>query len=176
MKIAWLFSENTDLGPQVDVKELHDLAPIWGGWKTWRGYGTDNVICYDVAQAHTLIDQDYQKVCNLYIHQTAWEQANKPSGVRVFGGEFPIGVDHPDDIVAMHLAASQNQIVLMLGFGLDSKKQVTSYVELIAQSVKTNSKTQWVLVDHAKELASPFADLKNITCDTLKNVLQLLKK
>ena len=174
MKIAWLFSENTDLGPQVNVKQLHDLAPIWGGWKTWRGYATDNVICYDVGQAQNLLEQDYQKVCNLYIHQTAWEKANKPAGVRVFGGDFPVDVPHPDDIVAMHLSASQNQIVLMVGFALDQKQPVTPYVELIAQSVKTNSKTQWVLVDHAKELCAPFADLKNITCDNMSNVLSLL--
>lgn len=174
MKISWLFSENTDLGPHVDVKELHNLAPIWGGWRTWRGYGTDNVICYDVAQALTLLEQDYQKVCNLYIHHTAWEKANKPAGVHAFGGDFPIDVQHPDDIVGMHLAAGQNQIVLMIGFSLAQQQPVTPYVELIAQSVRTNSKTQWVLVDHPKDLLSPFAGLKNITCDTMNNVLSLL--
>ena len=174
MKIAWLFSENTDLGPQVNVKELHNLAPIWGGWRTWRGYGTDNVVCYDANQAQALLEQDYQKVCNLYIHQTAWEKANNPVGIRAFGGEFSIDVEHPDDIVCMHLAASQNQIVLMVGFSLDQKQPVTPYVELIAQSVKTNPETQWVLIDHVKELSAPFANLKNITCDNMDNVLNLL--
>jgi hypothetical protein len=174
MKIAWLFSENTILGPQIDIGQLHELAPIWGSWRTWRSYGTDNVICYDPAQAHQLIEQDYQKVCNLYVHQTAWEKANKPAGIHAFGGDFPINVQHPDDIVCMHLAASQNQIVLMVGFSLEQKQTVTPYIELIAQSVQTNPKTQWVLVDHPKDLLSPFAGLKNITCDTMNNVLGLL--
>ena len=174
MKIAWLFSENTILGPQVDVDQLHDLAPIWGSWRTWRSYGTDNVVCYDSEQARQLVEQEYQKVCNLYIHQTTWEELGKPVNTRCFGGEFPHLFEFADDVVAMHLASTANDIVLMMGFRLDSSQPKSPYLDFVAQTVQTTTKTQWVLIDHESKLSKSFAGLKNITCDKLQNVLQLL--
>lgn len=174
MNIVWLFSETTDLGPSVNIDQLHDLAPIWGSWRTWRGYGTDNVVCYEAAQAHVLIEQDYQSVCNLYVPQEAWEKANRPQKVFAFGGAFPESTDHGEDIISMHLAASQAQIVLMVGFELDAKQPSNSYIELVAQTMKAYSQVQWVLVDHSEQLAKPLQGLKNVTCDKLNNVLQLL--
>lgn len=173
MKIAWLFSENTDLGPRVDIDQLRDLAPIWGSWRTWRSYGTDNVICYNSTQARQLLEQEYQKVCNLYIHQTVWEELGKPLNTRCFGGEFPHSFEFADDVVAMHLAAAVNDIVLMIGFKLDSAQPNSPYLDFVAQTVQT-TKTQWVLIDHNSKLSNSFAGLKNITCDKLQNVLQLL--
>jgi hypothetical protein len=45
---------------------------------------------------------------------------------------------------------------------------------LAAQVVRDHPKQQWVMIDHSTELAKPFQNQENITCDRMKNVLQLL--
>ena len=178
MNIAWLFAENTVLPPDVDIDQIKDLAPIWGSWRTQRGYKTDNVICHDTVQANKLFSQGYADICNLFLHQTVWEQLNSPANVRRYAGEFHHTVESTDDIVGMHLASSFNTIVLMVGFDFAPKKNPSTaradYLGLAAQVMQSTPKCQWVMVDHVPKLAKPFDGSKNITCDNLKNVLHLL--
>jgi hypothetical protein len=121
MNIAWLFAENTLLPPGVDTQPMRDIAPIWGSWRTQRAYQTDNVVCWDADQAALLIKQGYATVCNLYIPETVYETLDKPPRVNVFGGEFDFVVDSVDDIVAAHLSASVADVIIMIGFDLESK-------------------------------------------------------
>jgi hypothetical protein len=178
MNIAWLFAENTLLPPATDIQAIKDAAPVWGSWRTQRGYQTDNVICWQHDQAVQLVAQGYPAICNLFIHQTVYDELNQPEGVQVFGGEFVHEVDSRDDIVGMHLVSNSSDIVLMIGFDFTEPKlptqSKTNYLGLAAQVMQDNPKRQWVLVDHPPELAKPFDKLKNITCDKMKNVLQLL--
>ena len=178
MNIAWLFAENTLLPPATDIQTIKNVAPIWGSWRTQRGYQTDNVICWDPVQATQLVAQGYGAICNLFIHQTVYEQLEKPDRVRVFGGEFVHSVDSKDDVVGMHLVASAADVILMVGFDFAEPKTATesrtNYLGLAAQVVRDHPKQQWVMVNHSPELAKPFAGLENITCDLMKNVLQLL--
>jgi hypothetical protein len=178
MNIAWLFAENTLLPPTTDLQAIKNAAPVWGSWRTQRGYQTDNVICWEHDQAVQLVAQGYPAICNLFIHQTVYEELNRPAGVQVFGGEFVHDVDSRDDIVGMHLVSNTADIVLMIGFDFTEPKKPTqsrtNYLGLAAQVMQDNPKRQWVLVDHLPELAKPFGELNNITCDKMKNVLQLL--
>ena len=178
MNIAWLFAENTLLPPATDVQAIKNVAPIWGSWRTQRGYQTDNVICWDPQQATQLVSQGYGAICNLFIHQTVYEQLGRPEGIRVFGGEFAHAVDSEDDIVGMHLVASTADVVLMIGFDFTEPKNPTesrtNYLGLAAQVVQDHPRQQWVLIDHSIDLAKPFKGQENITCDKMKNVLQLL--
>ena len=178
MNIAWLFAENTLLPPATDVQAIKNVAPIWGSWRTQRGYQTDNVICWDPQQATQLVAQGYGAICNLFIHQSVYNKLDKPEGVRVFGGEFVHAVDSYDDVVGMHLVASNADVVLMVGFDFTEPKTLTesrtNYLGLTAQVVRDHPKQQWVMIDHSNELAKPFAGQENITCDRMKNVLQLL--
>jgi hypothetical protein len=178
MNIAWLFAENTLLPPATDVQAIKNVAPIWGSWRTQRGYQTDNVICWDPQQAQQLVAQGYGAICNLFIHQSVYDELDKPKGVRVFGGEFVHAVDSHDDVVGMHLVASTADVILMVGFDFVEPKNPTesrtNYLGLTAQVVRDHPKQQWVLIDHSTELAKPFKDQENITCDRMKNVLQLL--
>jgi len=178
MNIAWLFAENTLLPPTTDVQAIKNVAPIWGSWRTQRGYQTDNVICWDPQQAQLLVAQGYGAICNLFIHQSVYDQLDRPKGVRVFGGEFVHSVDSQDDVVGMHLVASAADVVLMVGFDFAEPKIPTesriNYLGLAAQVVQDHSRQQWVLIDHAPDLAKPFKGQENITCDRMKNVLQLL--
>jgi len=178
MNIAWLFAENTLLPPATDVQAIKNVAPIWGSWRTQRGYQTDNVICWDSEQATQLVSQGYGAICNLFIHQTVYDKLGKPNNVRVFGGEFVHEVDSHDDVVGMHLVASAADVILMVGFDFTEPKNLTesrtNYLGLAAQVVQDHPRQQWVMIDHPTELAKPFVGLENITCDSMKNVLQLL--
>jgi hypothetical protein len=177
MNIAWLFAENTVLPPTTPVQDIKDLAPIWGSWRTQRGYQTDNVVCWDPGQAEKLIRQGYAKICNLYIPKKVYQQLNKPAGARAFGGEFDFVVDSVDDIIAAHLVASVADVILMVGFDLETKTKPTpsrnNYIGLIAKAIESSGK-QWVIIDHHTDLAEPIQKIANITSDLLPNVLQLL--
>jgi len=98
-----------------------------------------------------------------------------PKGVRAFGGEFDFVVDSVDDIIAAHLVSSVADVILMVGFDLESKptERRTNYIGLLAEAVRSSGK-QWVVVDHYTDLAEPIQKLSNITRDLLPNVLQLL--
>lgn len=178
MNIAWLFAENTLLPPTADLTAIHDTAPIWGSWRTQRGYQTDNVVCWNSQQATQLVAQGYSSICNLFIHQKVYEQLGQPQRVRAFGGEFVHEVDSQDDIVGMHLVAAVADVVLLVGFDfgptIEPSESRLNYLGLAAQIINDQSQTQWVLVDHSDKLAEPFRDLSNITCDSMKNVLHLL--
>jgi hypothetical protein len=178
MNIAWLFAENTLLPPATDIQAIKDAAPVWGSWRTQRGYQTDNVICWDPAQATQLVAQGYGAICNLFVHQSVYDELGKPDHVRVFGGEFFHAVDSADDVVGMHLVASAADVILMVGFDFTEPKNPTesrtNYLGLVSQVVRDHSKQQWVLIDHSTELAKQFEGQENITCDRMKNVLQLL--
>jgi hypothetical protein len=178
MNIAWLFAENTLLPPATDMQAIKNVAPIWGSWRTQRGYQTDNVICWDSQQATQLVSQGYADICNLFVHQRVYEELDKPDNVHVFGGDFVHAVDSSDDIVGMHLVATTADVILMVGFDFTepktSSESKNNYLGLAAQVVIDHPRQQWVMIDHAINLAKPFAGLENITCDRMKNVLQLL--
>ena len=177
MNIAWLFAENTVLPPTTPVQAIKDLAPIWGSWRTQRSYQSDNVVCWDPDQAEKLVRQGYAKICNLYIPESIYKQLEKPAGVRVFGGGFDFAVDSVDDIIATHLVASVADVILMVGFDLETKAKSSAsrnnYIGILAQAISTSGK-QWVIIDHHTDLAEPIQKLPNITRDLLPNVLQLL--
>jgi len=175
MNIAWIFAENTMLPPTTPVQAIKDLAPVWGSWRTQRGYNTDNVVCWNTEQAAKLVSQGYAKICNLYIPQTVYIQLKEPKGVRAFGGEFDFAVDSVDDIVAVHLVATVADVILMVGFDLETKSTPSgnNYIGLITEAIRTSGK-QWVVVDHHTDLAESIQNLPNITRDILPNVLQLL--
>jgi hypothetical protein len=177
MNIAWLFAENIVLPPTTPVQAMRDLAPIWGRWRTQRSYQSDNVVCWDPTQAEKLCRQGYAKICNLYIPETVYQQLERPVGVRAFGGGFDFAVDSVDDIIAAHLVASVADVILMMGFDLETKTTPslsrTNYIGILAQAIGVSGK-QWVIIDHHTDLAEPIQKLSNITSDLLPNVLQLL--
>jgi hypothetical protein len=72
---------------------------------------------------------------------------------------------------------------LMMGFDLGTPMpsadrfathKITNYHGLIHSRIKGSPDVQWVLVDHAQDLAKSYQSLPNLTCDKMSNVLQLL--
>jgi len=165
------------------VKQLRDIGPAWGSWRTWKSCNTDNVICHDLVRARELYKRAAQAVCNLYLPQKFFQPMNRPSGVNFYQGEFLQETQDLEDIIAMHLAASRSDLVLLFGFDLATllaqsdalvNHSMTNRMGLIRQVLVANADVQWVLVDHDRDLDPAFQTIANLTRDKLENVLQLL--
>lgn len=184
MRISWVITETANLNPAIDITELKNIGPFWGSWKTWRSWATDNVICHDVSQARELVGRNFQARCNLHLPSAAYQELDRPANVQLYQGEFHQLIDHPDDIVSMHLASGNSDIVIMFGFDLADKNldhdklakhKWVSY-QRYAQQIITDSKAvQWVLLDHNTEISKELKKVPNLQFDTLDNVLSQFK-
>lgn len=183
MKISWVVSDNIVLDPTLDITKIKDIGPIWGSWRTWRNCSTDNVICYDKEKAVDLLERQFQTLCNLYLPDSSYQFLNRPTGVKLFGGDFTQDISNKDELVALHLAASTSEIVLLLGFNWtlqpkleDRLEEHKAYVrrQLLKHAISDNPNTQWVLIDHKLDLMPELSNISNLTQDTLKNVLSML--
>lgn len=183
VKINWVVATDYKLDPAIDADELKNIGPIWGSWKTWRSCATDNVICHDSAKSIELTKRDFQKSCNFYVPESNLQMMGRPPGILVYGGEFLLEVNNIEDIVALNLASAQSDIVIMMGFDLSTIVETAdrlethkkkNYLGLIRSLISTQPEIQWVLVDYPAEPDKSFKILPNLTCDTFKNVLQLL--
>lgn len=180
MNINWVLADSTAFGPEIDIDQLKQIGSFWGGWRTWRGCETDNVICNDHDKASDLLKRKFQTECNFYIPSSTYQSLNRPPQVRLYEGAFVHDVDHRDEIVAMHLAAATSDIVLLLGFNfsepvINSDKllevRARNYRGLIKQAIVDNSHVQWVLVDHPNPIMKELSKLENLSTDTMETVL-----
>lgn len=183
MRVNWVFADGYHLDPTIRVDQIKTVGSTWGSWRTWRGCGTDNVICHDRAKCMELIGRAFQAVCNFYIPKSYYQELNRPMGVKLYEGDFNMDIDHHEDIVGMNLVANLSDIVLLVGFDLSltdlppdqfDRHKLKNYHGLIRSVIDTNQNTQWVLVDHPKILDKAYQNLPNLTCDTMENALKLL--
>lgn len=181
MNINWVLADNFVLDPIIDIKEVKEIGPLWGSWKTWRGCQTDNVICHNLKKTGDLLQRDFQYNCNFYIPNESWITLDRPEGVKLYEGSF-IDEYQPEEIIAMHLAASQSDIVLLLGFDLSEKfknpnklleHRAHVYRTLVKHCIEDNPEVQWVLVDHSEPVMKFLSKLENLTIDTMENCLGL---
>ena len=180
MEVSWVLSADY-ADPIVKSETIKNIGSTWGSWKTWRSWSTDNVLCADDKKAQDLIKRAFHSVCNFYIPKESYTLLNRPAGVKVFDGNFPDDFPKQEDVIAMHLCSS-SELVLCLGFDLQeitttdpkSKFLSKSYQAAVRSLIKNNTNTQFVFIDHPRELDKSFENLENISCDTYENVLQLL--
>jgi len=178
--ISWVLSDSVALDPTQDIEELKKVGKFWGSWRTWRACQTDNVICHDQVKANELIQREFQNLCTLYIPESVSASLYRPEGVRVYAGEFVHDVMRQEEIVAMHLAATTSDIVIMLGWDFTKlntdadrlqANQAQHHRNLVQQAFKTYNQIQWVIVDHVGPLDPNLANLDNLVTDTLATVL-----
>ena len=181
MNISWVLADSVILDPTQDIASLKDIGALWGSWCTWRACQTDNVICHGQAKAAELIKREFQTHCNFYIPNSVYSSIGQPPGVRLYEGEFVHDIIRQEEIVAIHLAATTSDIILLLGFDLaelppelDRLKthQALHHRNLIRQAIKDYAHVQWVVVDHPNKLGKDLLGLENLTQDTLDNVLK----
>jgi hypothetical protein len=182
MNISWVLADSTPADPAVDINGLKQLGAFWGSWRTWRAWQTDNVICYDQSKAAELIKRNFQTNCNFYIPNAVYTSLDRPEGVRLFEGAFVHDVDRQEEIVAIHLAATTSDIVLLFGFDLTELEpnpdrllahKAHHHRNHIRQAIKDFNQIQWVVVDHAGALDPNLAILDNVVTDNLQAVLSL---
>jgi len=181
VRVTWVVAASTQNRSDWEdyPSRMKDVAPIWGSWKTWINFGTDNVICHDREQAQRLQSRAFHAVCNLYLLRSVYEDLGSPRAINAYDGEWSRPCADIEDIVAMHLASHQSDLVLMLGFDfgkisqnhpgdVDRKGMMRSAIQ--------QSSAQWVAIDHDIDPDPAFANLTNFTRDTMSNVLRLLSK
>lgn len=180
MNISWILSDSVIQDPMLDFAQLKEIGSLWGSWRTWRTCGTDNVLCHDLSHARDLINRNFHQQCNFYIHETLFATLDRPTGVKLYGGEFNHEVEHKEELIAMHLAASVNDIVLLLGFDFQElpkhpdrliEHRNHNYWNLARQAMINNPQTQWVVINHPGKIRLEMQDLSNISQDTLSNIL-----
>ena len=140
------------------------------------------MICHDQAKATELIKRDFQTRCNFYIPNSVYVAAERPTGVRLYAGEFVHDVIRQEEIVAVHLAATTSDIVLLLGWNLSRLRlntdkllanQEQHHRNLLLQAFKDYDQTQWVVVDHTGDLDLNLTKLDNVVTDNMAAVLAL---
>ena len=178
MNIQWVLADNLVLDPTIDIKRLKKAGALWGSWKTWRAYNTDNVVCHDETKAAELIKKAFQATCNFYIPNSVYKTLNQPLSVRLYEGGF-MGheVNNQDELVAMNLAGSICEVVLLLGFTWeedDTDIKVRNHKGLFLQAINSRPDVQWILVDYPGDLPKELTNLPNLDKDSFENVLSIL--
>jgi hypothetical protein len=183
LNISWVLADSAVLDPTQPLEPLKHIGAFWGSWRTWRAYQTDNVICHDLTRADELLKRDFQQRCNFYIPNSIYSVLNRPTQIKIYQGDFVHDVVRKEEIVAMHLAASTSDIILLVGFDLAAKEknpdrlqehQAQHYLGLVTQVIRDNDQVQWVLIDHDRDLDENLIGLANLTKDTMHSVLDLL--
>jgi hypothetical protein len=183
MNISWILSNGLIPDPELDLNKLKDIGPFWGGWQTWRSCGTDNVICNDFDRAQSLLARKFNEGCNFYIPDAIYQKLDHPTAVKLYDGTTELDLKNKEEIIAMHLATSQSDLILLLGFDWQPQPKnpdrllehhAQNYRTLIKQAITEHSTVQWVLIDHSPRLMEELKDLPNLTQDTLSNVLTML--
>ncbi len=183
MRINIVYAAGFQLPPALTAARMKDIGPTWGSWRTWRSCDTDNVVCHDLGQARELYQRAVQAVCNFYIPQKFYPAMNRPTGVKIYQGDFVQETVDLEDVICMHLVSDLSDLVLMFGFDLCNpgpiddrmdRHRMTNRFGLIRQAMMSAKDVQWILVDHAQTLDTAFDTVPNLTCDTTENVLQLL--
>lgn len=183
MNICWVAAHGYTIDSTVDVETIKSTGPIWGSWTTWQSCATDNVICHGFGKAQELVTRNFQTRANLFVHRDHYAELGRPTGLRLYGGEYQQAVDSIEDIIALHLAAATADIVLLLGFDFTEFDRPTDAIAahpiinrhgLIRSAIAQNDQTQWVAVDHPPNLDKIYQPLPNLSCDTMSNVLKLL--
>lgn len=181
MRIACVLADDF-AATHIEPSQIKDISPVWGSWRTWRAWNTDNVLCHDFDKAAELVQRAFHAVCNLYIPNRHYAALNRPARVNLYDGDFPGEFDHPEEIVAMHLVAEHNDLVLLMGYDLTKitetdryqKHKKINYFNAFRATLNTYPETQFVLIDHPGELDESLTKITNLTCDRFESVLQLL--
>lgn len=183
MRINWVLANQLALDPLIEISTLKSIGCLWGSWTTWRSCQTDNVICHDMQKADDLINRNFHKSCNFYIPKSFYITLNRPQNVQIYEGDFIHEVENREEIISMHLAASNSDIVLLLGFDWTEQPKnadallehkALNYRHLIKHAMLGYPDIQWVAIDHPGPFMELYEEIPNLTQDSLKNVLEIV--
>jgi hypothetical protein len=184
MDITAVFTESYQPSSVVVLGRLCSQIPSWGSWNTWKSFRTQNAICQHKDQCLTLLQRGFQDQCNFYVPKNLYRDLGRPSGVKLFDGDFDMPVDGIEDIIAMHLAQQVSDVVLLFGVQLflpqqiddpEKKRKTLNRHGLIYNLIRSDPEKQWVSVDATTPIDKKYQDLPNFGSDTLDNVSELVE-
>lgn len=186
MNVNWVISAS--VATRHDWRDypqkMKSIGPIWGSWRTWMDFGTDNAVCHDAVRSSELINRAFHAVTNLYVYRRHAQDLGNIRSLHLYDGDYDHSCLDIEDIVSLHLAAMRSDMILMLGFDFgriesnpdpDLQQQMVNQKGLM-RGLMANSDAQWVAIDHDVTPDPAFANLANFTRDTMENVLRLLSR
>lgn len=183
MQVTWVARSGYTWPDSTTPDQAKSIGPIWSSWHAWRACHSDNVVCDDIGQARALLQRAFQAVCNFYLPRRFYQQLERPSGVRWYDGEYQQQTECIEEIIAMHLASSQSDLVLLLGFDFATREttgdamadhRMRNQMGLMRQVIASASDTQWVALDHDAAFDPAFTALDNLSQDRLNIVFEQL--
>ena len=186
MRVNWVISAAASQRHdwQDYPRQMKTIGPIWGSWRTWMDFGTDNAVCHDLDKSQELINRAFHAVCNFYVYRPHAARLSNARSIHLYDGDYDHGCQDIEDIVSLHLAANRSDMVLLLGFDFGrivaqedaQKQQLLVNQKGLMRGLISRSDAQWVAIDHDVAPDPAFTNLPNFTRDTMENVLRLLSK
>lgn len=184
MRFNWVLARGFATCDKHDWQRIQNSAPTWASTSP-RKITAQNSICSNAAECLQLLKSAAYQRTNLYVPHDFWQEHGQPTVVRVFQATPYPNITDVDDIIALHLAAANSDIVLMLGFDLvlntgpmDAKtaKILQDYHGLLRSLIVNTPETQFVAINQAQMLSPAYQGITNLTCDTLQAVLTLMEQ
>lgn len=177
MRISILFANNARIDPLIDIESLRETGLTWGVWSQWHQCYPHRVLCHDATVAQRLIAGRFNNRCDLYIPETVFRALRSPPGVKSYGGEFLHEIPNPEEIVAMHLAAVESDIVVLVGYDWtlpDTSDSVQTYIaenrlSVIQEAIDLTPDVQWIIAD--ADVPEMLKQFENVDHDTLENII-----
>lgn len=174
MKISVVIANRTVIDPTINPENLKAIGETWGSWHQWHQSHPQNVLCHSVEQATKFVENNFHTACKLWTHERAF--GGKRPDVYTYGGDFVHEIPDPEEIVALHLATSLSDIVVLVGFDWETLHTTDSVQlhqrmvrdDLIQKIVEQRPSVQWVITSDVPESLNK---LPNVMSDTLQNIL-----
>jgi len=177
MKISVVVANRAVIDPTINPENFSQIGDTWAGWQQWHQCHQKNVICHDTNTAKRMIDLGFHRACKFWIPESVFAIANRPDTVGFYAGDFVHEVQDQEEIVALHIASSSSDIVVMIGFDWEPLHTVDPILlhqranrdGLIAQVVNDTPTTQWVITDDVPDCLK---ERPNVMQENVKNLLQ----
>lgn len=185
MRFNWVLASQYTHCDDIDWQRIQNCAPTWAALDSKRKLSAQNSVCSSGTACLAALESAAFNSTNLYVPHDFWQQQGRPGNVRAFQGTPYPNIAGVDDIIALHLAAAHSDIVLMLGFDFclntgpvdrRTAKSLQEYHGLLRSLIVNTPETQFVAIDQGQQLASPYQNIANLTCDTLQAVLTLMEQ
>ena len=185
MEICWVIQKDYDPTSGIGADRMKELCTTWGSHASWRRCQTDNCVVEDFAEARRLIDREFNLKTILWTHEENYDDLGRPEALSLHKITIDKTLQDKDDLVALALAGARYDLVMCIGFDISFHEEITDklalhehkrYLSAIANIVKGFNQTQFVFIDPPADPSENFAELPNITCDNIQNVLALVSE
>jgi len=179
---AWVLDDNSIKRKSYDFDDMRKIGPLWGGPATFQEWYTDNTVSMDLNTNRQLIVRKFHSNTNLHVPKDQNASLDRPGGIRLFEHDYKETFLHQDQLCCMMLIADFHDILLLLHFKVSADltgdklhdRAEKMYIRELKHAIESYPDTQFVAIDVGDAVDDSLLELDNFTCDTYKNVLELL--